>query len=83
VIRVVVVGGGALLGAELDCCMMEGLLEGGGLEREVEILLLVVCEEELCGFVAGTIGKLLVVCEEEGCGFVAGMFGKLLDGGEL
>jgi hypothetical protein len=38
VIRVVMVGGGgsgALLGAELGCCVVEGLLEGGGLEREV------------------------------------------------
>jgi hypothetical protein len=87
VIRVVVVGGGggALLGAELDCCILEGLLEGAGLEKELvrERLMLVVCEEELWGSVAGMIGKPLVVCEEEVCGFVAGMVGKLVDNGEL
>jgi hypothetical protein len=63
VIRVVVVGGGGgtLLSAELDWIMMEGLLEDGGLGKELvrERLLIAICEKEDCEFVVGMIGKLL------------------------
>jgi hypothetical protein len=65
VIRVVVVGGGGgtLLSAELDWIMMEGLLEDGGLGKELvrERLLIAICEEEDCEFVVGMIGMLEVM----------------------